>query len=299
MDELNQLFHTLAPWLLGILGFGTVTAALAVAKYYLDLRQASFFILRRRTQGKLRVSLLVMIILAALTAAVYIGQDYVPEPVPGEEEVAGATTLAPSSVPSRATRREPSATPTVTPTRDATITAPFIPTNTPSITPSSTPPRTPTPPPSMTPTPSLTSSATPTPSITPTPSPTVPILEAIATPVEPFATLPAEADIQELTVSTGVQVNGTPINPGDAFLEGQPALYVSFGYDNMVNGVLWRHIWLRDGWLYGGGTVVWEWGERGRTYFYLRPEGGFVPGQYEVQMLLEEEVVQTVEFTIQ
>ena len=100
-------------------------------------------------------------------------------------------------------------------------------------------------------------------------------------------------------MSTGVEVNSTPINPGDSFPVGQTALYVSFRYTNMVDGVLWRHAWLRDGALYGGATMVWEWGERGRTVFYLRPEDGFEPGRYEVQVYLEDEVVQTTEFTIE
>ena len=299
MDELYRFFYTLIPWLLGLFGAGTAVALLAVAKYALDLRQASFFILRRRMQGRLRVSLMVMIILALLAAGTYVGRTYLPEPAPEEDQVATAPTVTPSPVRPRTTGLGPSATPSAPPTRGPTSTAPFIPTNTPSITPSPTPTRTPTPTPSRTPTPTLTPSVTPTPSITPTPSPTVPILEAIYTPVVPFATIPAEALIQELTLSPGVELDGSPVNPGDAFADGQPALYVSFQYENMLNGVLWRHVWLRDGWLFGGGTRVWEWGSRGRTYFYLRPGEGFIAGQYEVQFLLDDEVVQTASFTVE
>ena len=299
MDELYRFFYTLTPWLLGLLGVGAAVALLAVAKYTLDLRQASFFILRRRTQGKLRVSLMVMIILALLAVGTCVGRTYLPEPAPEEDQVATAPTVTSSPVRPGATGPDPSVTPTAPPTRGPTSTVPFIPTNTPSITPSPTLTMTPTPSPSRTPTPSLTPSVTPTPSITPTPSPTVPILEAIYTPVVPFATMPAEALIQELTLSPGVELDGSPVNPGDSFADGQPALYVSFQYENMLNGVLWRHVWLRDGWLFGGGTQVWDWGSRGRTYFYLRPSEGFTPGRYEVQFLLDEEVVQTASFTVE
>ena len=110
------------------------------------------------------------------------------------------------------------------PTRASSPTAPFIPTNTATITPSPTPTKTPTPTASKTPTPSITPSVTSTPSITPTPSPTVPVLEAIFTPVAPYATVPADALVEELTISRGTQVDGSPISPGDEFQEGQPVL---------------------------------------------------------------------------
>jgi hypothetical protein len=124
------------------------------------------------------------------------------------------------------------------------------------------------------------------------------VLEAIYTPVVVYATVPADARAEELTVSRGVRLDGGAIGPGNVFQEGQAALYVSFDYSQMVDGFLWRHIWWRDGALFGGETRVWEWGSRGRTYFYLRPSEGFLPGEYELQLLLEEEVVQTVGFTV-
>jgi len=96
-----------------------------------------------------------------------------------------------------------------------------------------------------------------------------------------------------------MQLNGEPINPGTQFPAGQEALYISFDYSNMVNGVLWRFIFYRNYELFGGATRLWEWGGSGRTYFYLRPAEGFPPGEYEVQMLLDEEIVQTAEFVVE
>jgi len=126
----------------------------------------------------------------------------------------------------------------------------------------------------------------------------VPVLEAIYTPVEPFASLPADAAIDSLTVSEGIQLDGSPVDPGDAFRSGQPTLYVSFDYSGMLNGILWRNIWYRDGNLFGGETRIWEWGAQGRTYFYRRPAGGFPPGDYQIQLLLEENVEQELEFSV-
>ncbi len=95
-----------------------------------------------------------------------------------------------------------------------------------------------------------------------------------------------------------MQLNGVAVNPGTEFAAGQAALYVSFDYSNMENGVLWRYIWYRDDALFNGGMRLWEWGAGGRTYFYLRPEGGFPPGEYEVQLLLDKDIVQTAEFEV-
>jgi hypothetical protein len=299
MGELDRFLYAMIPWLLGVLGLATAVALLAVIKYYLDVRQASFFILRGRSQRSLRNSLVMAAFLAMLTAGAFLAQRALPEPVQ-EPEATDMTLSAPETpVAPRATRSLETATSTTMPTRASSPTAPFIPTNTATITPSPIPTRTPTPTASKTPTPSITPSVTPTPSITPTPSPTVPVLEAIFTPIAPYATVPANALVEELVISRGIRVDGSPINPGDEFQEGQPVLYVSFRYDQMVDGFLWRHIWLRDGALFGGGTRLWEWGNRGRTYFYLRPTQGFLPGQYEVLFLLEEEVVQTASFTVE
>lgn len=104
--------------------------------------------------------------------------------------------------------------------------------------------------------------------------------------------------IGEMTVSRGIQVDGTPINAGTEFLAGQPVLYVSFDYVDMSNGILWRHIWLRNGNLVGGQTRLWEWNSRGRTYFFLRPSGGFQPGRYELQLLVDEKVITTTSFRV-
>jgi hypothetical protein len=306
MEDLSRFSYAIIPWLAGLLGLAAATASLVALKHYLDLRQASFFILRRRTQRTLRSSLALATLCVLLAAGSLLARRSLPEPPPEPE----MTEIVPASLPtsrgeagstpvSRIAQPLRTMTPTSPPTQGPSATVPFIPTNTPTRTPTPTPTRTRTPTPTNTLTPSLTPSVTPTPSITPTPSPTVPVLEAIFTPVAPYATVPVDAAVGELTISTGVQLDGSPINPGSEFPDGQPGLYVSFDYENMLNGVLWRDIWFRDDALFAGETRVWEWGGRGRTYFYLRPAGGFPPGEYEVQFLLDDEVVRRASFRVQ
>jgi hypothetical protein len=126
----------------------------------------------------------------------------------------------------------------------------------------------------------------------------VPVLTAVYTPVSPSAALPPNADIGELTLSQSIRVDGTPVDPGSEFEAGQPVLYVSFDFSGMIDGVLWRHVWWRDGALYGGETRVWEWKTVGRSYFRLLPADGFEPGDYRVEMMLEDEVVRSATFVV-
>ncbi len=298
MDESTQLLRLAAPWLLVIAGLGTALGLGSAVLRYLEFRQASFFILRQRARRKLGSSLALTTLFAVLTAGLAYSLRFLP--APPQEIMAESTpvpVISPGGRPSATLAPLPTQlapTPTVTPGvgDPSSPTVPFIPTNTPSSTPTSTPT------PSPTPTASLTPSITPTPSKTPTPSPTVPILQAILTPVTPFATASADAEVGELTVSLGVNLGGAPIDPGTEFREGQPVLFVSFEYDNLWNGILWRNIWLRNEGLVAGETRLWEWGSRGRTYFFLRPVGGFLAGDYEVLLMLEDDIVQTVAFTV-
>lgn len=292
MNGLTQLLYTIVPWLLGLSAFATVVALLATIKHALDMRRASFFILRQRSRRKFRNSLAMTMLFTVLTAGILFSPQ--PRPETGDDVAHPAATDSISPTPVRAVNSasiprvtmRPTMTPTAAQSQALSPTAPFIPTNTPTYSPTPTPSSTTTP------------SVTPTPTITPTPSPTVPVLEAILTPVTPFATLAAPAELSELTVSAGIQLSGSPIDPGTEFEEGRKALYVAFDYDRMANGLLWRHIWFRDGALIGGETRIWEWGRRGRTYFFLRPTGGFPAGQYEVRLLVDDEVVQTARFTV-
>ncbi len=292
MNGLTQTLYTIVPWLLGLSGFATIVALLTTIKHALDLRRASFFILRQRSRRKFRNSLALTALLFVLTAGMLYSLQAQPEPEDDIARPSAAGSISPTPV--RAANSISIPRVTMFPTQTATVaqsqrlspTAPFIPTNTPTSSPTPTP--------TFTATPSI----TPTPTTTPTPSPTVPVLEAILTRVTPFATLAAPAELSELTVSTGIRLNGTSINPGTEFGEGKSALYVAFDYGRMVDGLLWRHIWFRDGALVGGETRIWEWGPRGRSYFLLRPTGGFPAGQYEVQLLLEDEVVRTTRFAV-
>jgi len=297
LDQLPSLVIRLSAGLTVLVALATVVGFLLSLRHYLDLRQTSSFILRQRTRRRMRSSVTAAVFFGLLTAGALYARRTWPLPQPAEPSpLAGepATedqqpTLAPfASLAPGATEGVASAVPT----RHATATIPFIPTNTPTLTPSATPT------PSTTPTPSQTPSVTPTPTKTHTPSPTVPILEAIYTPVVPYSTPGPTAYIGELTVSRGVNLDGTPIDADTSFPVGRAVLFCSFNYVNMTNGVVWRHVWLRDGQLVGGGTRVWEWGARGRTYFFLRPLGGFLAGEYELQILVAEKVVQFTRFSV-
>jgi hypothetical protein len=302
METVDRLLWPALPWLLLLFVAGVVVSLLITLRHYVALRRASFFILRRRAKRKIRGGFLATVVFIALTAVVVFLLRSGGPSAEEREGRAALATLSPTPVTAVNSASMPRGTRTVlgeTPVEAAgSATAPFIPSYTPTPTPSLTPVPTDTPTPSPTLTPSQTPTPSLTPSITPTPSPTVPILEAIYTPVTPSATVPADAEIGELTISRGMELNGTPVDPGTEFLVGQVTLFASFDYGNLANGILWRHVWLRDGALVGGETRIWEWGSRGRSYFFLSPEGGFQRGDYELRLLLDRRVVQTARFTV-
>jgi len=62
----------------------------------------------------------------------------------------------------------------------------------------------------------------------------------------------------------------------------------------------WGHIWLREGQELSRVEENWpaNWGSAGRAWVYYTPEVSYLPGTYEVQLLVNGQVVATTTFTI-
>ena len=60
MDTLEQVLFSLLPWLIVLSVLASVIAFFIALRHYLDARRASFFILRRRAQKKMRAGLVAM-----------------------------------------------------------------------------------------------------------------------------------------------------------------------------------------------------------------------------------------------
>lgn len=172
---------------------------------------------------------------------------------------------------------------TPTPTLPPTATATLTPTIT--LTPSATPTA------SITPT----ASDTPTPSVTPTPE----IPEALTVLFRETLTPRPEAVFSAVEISRGIDSLNRAVSPQDRFENPIEILYGAFTYDFLDDGVRWTAIWYRGREIVCSETKPWDGGTGGYGYTECNPQGGFQPGDYEVQMFLGERWVVSTRFAIE
>lgn len=193
----------------------------------------------------------------------------------------------------------PTATDPNDPTRTPTATITPIPptwTTTPTATSSATPSATPSG------TPSATATATPTitqtPTITWTPTAT---FESVLnlTPVSSTREPRQDAAINLTTAAAGVNPDGTPRDPGNAFPPGSTRIFLFFDYSQMDNGLAWSRILYREGVPIQGQSYQWNMGESGSAYFFFGDQNGYPPGHYEVRLFLGADEISRLAFTVE
>ena len=148
--------------------------------------------------------------------------------------------------------------------------------------------------PSVTPTSPLTLTSTPTSAPTPLPSPTE-TAPSVLTPV-------AQGSLfSNLVVASAIDANGQPISPGGPIGVSRRPVYVFFDYRNMTPGTAWGHVWLRGNQELSRTEEKWpdDWGEAGRAWIFYTPESSYLPGVYEVRLLVSAQVVATTTFVVQ
>ncbi|MCA9979185.1 MAG: hypothetical protein KDD89_00050 [Anaerolineales bacterium] len=102
--------------------------------------------------------------------------------------------------------------------------------------------------------------------------------------------LTPETTISDLTFTDQVDDDLNPLNPSRLFEEGFYAIYATFEYDGMADGMSWSWVWRRDGEVINGGHEIWNYGNDGPGYVFLNPQEGFSPGQYVVEVWVNEEL---------
>jgi hypothetical protein len=178
----------------------------------------------------------------------------------------------------------PSPVPTIGPTVEPrTPSATALP-----VTPTSTPPRTATSTPVQ--------ASTSTPFVLPTATST---LSPGSSPES--APEPAGNAFSGLVIADGIDADSNPVGPGTTFTSARRPLYVFFEYRNMSSAMTWGHLWWRGTQEMSRTIEKWpeRWGSAGRAWIFYTPEGSFLPGNYEVQLLISSQVVATATFTIQ
>jgi hypothetical protein len=131
--------------------------------------------------------------------------------------------------------------------------------------------------------------------LTPTPAPTVtstpaPFATAVrVAPTEtPVATDSAGHRLVLYAISDAISAGGLPISPTTEFTRAISTIYIFYEYAGPPQGVLINQTWLRDGSrvYYDSSTLS----HSGSGYSYLQwsPKNGFIPGLYEVRVMLAD-----------
>lgn len=169
-------------------------------------------------------------------------------------------------------------TPSITPMPTITLT--------PTITP--TPTRTPIP--SITPTPSV----TPTPTITATPALPLDFEEQIEFQLTPNP----QSVFSDIEISQRLGEFNQPIEPAELFDLPLGLLYGTFTYDNLIDGVQWTSIWYKEAEIICSESIPWDGGTGGYGYTECDP-GIWLAGEYEIQLFLGSEWMNSVRFRIE
>jgi serine/threonine protein kinase len=138
----------------------------------------------------------------------------------------------------------------------------------------------------------LTSTATAIPTGTATPTSIYTPFPATVTQASPF---------RDLVLAAGMDGNNMPISPGNTFPVSSRPIYLFFNYSNIQPGTSWGHVWLRGNEVLNRTVDKWpvNWGVVGRSWIYYTPEGSYLTGSYEVQLLVNDQVVASAAFSVQ
>ncbi|MGC8959005.1 MAG: trypsin-like peptidase domain-containing protein [Chloroflexia bacterium] len=101
-----------------------------------------------------------------------------------------------------------------------------------------------------------------------------------------------------ITFAQGVDRNDRPVKPGTAFPSGLTELYAFFDYQGMQDGWNWTRRWSIDGEVVVEADDVWEGGESGNWWVGVNSEDGLPDGLYQLELLVEGQLVQSGECTI-
>lgn len=117
--------------------------------------------------------------------------------------------------------------------------------------------------------------------------------------VEATAELTPETEFTRLVFSTEINDDYDPISPRRTFVQGFFTIYATFDYTGMADGMEWAWVWHRNGEVVDGGNEIWEYGEEGPGWIYYGPPEGFSPGEYTLEVWVNEELFQQASLTIE
>lgn len=177
-------------------------------------------------------------------------------------------------------------------------------TSTPDLTATIVPPPSPTSTPTrFVPVPAATATSTPRPTATepfiPTSTPHATLPVTLTQPLPSAVPPPGDARFEFWTLAYGVDENDQPVDPATEFPAGSERIYLFFRYDGLLPDIPWSVVWYQNGQMLDGSTRLWE-SERpaGERFEFLGYSGGFPPGQYEVQVWLDDQLQIRAAFSV-
>ncbi len=166
------------------------------------------------------------------------------------------------------------------------------------------------PPPTSTTEPPPTFTATPLPPTdtpippTDTPTPVPPTETSTPTPVlsigqfptsAPRTPAPQGAKMGPIQFAEDVTENIQPVNPGDVFANGIPAVYAIFPFKGIPSGIPAKVVWYKNGTELEQEEAAWPWGEKGQGFMFILPRG---PGLYKLELYVNDSVLATGLFEV-
>ena len=116
--------------------------------------------------------------------------------------------------------------------------------------------------------------------------------------IEPTEELLGETEIGKIAFSTDITSDYRAIEAGQRFGKGFFTLYATFDYSEMLDGMTWSWVWRHNGQVIEGGNQRWAYGNDGPGYVYFRPEEGFLQGQYELEVWVNNELMAQSDFMV-
>jgi len=106
-----------------------------------------------------------------------------------------------------------------------------------------------------------------------------------------------EPSFGPVTWYESIDEDGEAQNPVTEFRRGTTQLIAVYEYENMEDGMNWGHTWLLDGEVWADWSEDYEWqaGQSGEkiTYIYYRDGSPLESGEWEVQLFVEGEMLQS------
>lgn len=117
--------------------------------------------------------------------------------------------------------------------------------------------------------------------------------------VEATVELTPTTEFSRLIFSTEINDDYDPVSPRRTFVQGFFTIYATFDYVGMADGMEWAWVWRHDGEVVNGGNEIWQYGGNGPGWIYYEPPEGFSPGQYTLEVWVNEELFQQASLTIE